>query len=138
MFDKLPFIRSHERRYRYAPASGLPATGQSVEQVRDAWADIHASDARIIQELQADNEQVSALLSTVTDLATEMTRQVEAARHLMNVLSMRTETGVAPFRLNEDATTDNIEILAHAVLDLQAKLEGTEVPAFILAGVTVN
>lgn len=93
--------------------------------------------------LKNDAAKIAALENQVEILSAIIERQSEvtqAARHLMQVMTMRGENGPV-FHLNRDpeeeiepAEAANISIIGHAVLDLQAKLDGTELPHFCIPG----
>lgn len=74
-------------------------------------------------------------METLSMIIERQAQTIEAARHLMNVLCLRSESGPV-FKLREDSADplndDHVSmcLLSHAVLDLQAKLEGTEPPGF--------
>jgi hypothetical protein len=60
---------------------------------------------------------------------TEQGDIILAARHLIDVMAMKSADGQPVFRLNDD-TRRNHDILIHAVMNLQARLNGTELPSF--------
>lgn len=87
----------------------------TTDQVRDSW---HAEYLMALETIEQ-----------LTNLLAEASEVTSSARHLMTVMAMRTVDGEGCFLLNKpDDHASNL--LRHAVLDLQARLEGSEVPSF--------
>lgn len=78
--------------------------------------------------------QVAAL----TELLEEQMLITDAARTVIGALGMLSGDGTPVFSLNEDQPPEAVMILRTAVLDLQGRLDGTEIPAFVLKGVTLQ
>jgi hypothetical protein len=76
-------------------------------------------------------ETLQEQLNLATEIALRQSATVTAARHLMRVLASHSAT--APiFKLNDEHDDASIELIRHAVLDLQSTLEGTPTPALCL------
>lgn len=117
---------SYERQHPLPHAAEMAALaeaqeGPTVDEVRENWT-------------QAYNDQ-TALLDTITNELAAAIEIVDEARNLMRVIALRGRGGVPLFTVNETATQAEQAALQHAVLALQARLAGEEVPALVTFGV---
>jgi hypothetical protein len=83
---------------------------------------------------------VDELLETIemlTEIVEGTTETLTAARHLMLVLVQTTTAGEPIFKLNVE-DDHQAEILRHAILRLNATLEGSDTPKLALTGRTIN
>jgi hypothetical protein len=115
MFGKLLKRRRDRRDVDYSTLNYMTA---ELPQ-RDPAADL----------AQVQDEQINLLMGMVERQAV----QVSAARHLMDVMALRSLEGNPVFQLadgGEDPTS--VEMIRHAVVDLWAKLDGHELPEFLL------
>lgn len=76
------------------------------------------------------NEQTSVLEAVIVALQ-EQTAIVDQARNLMNVMARRIAVGTPLFLFCDDGDPGEADELRHAVLSLQAMLEGTELPPMV-------
>lgn len=80
---------------------------------------------------KAYDEQNDVLAEVVTHLE-EATAVVDAARAFMTVLAQRSRGGVPLFLINDAASPGEADALRHAIVTLQAHLEGTELPQMVM------
>lgn len=89
----------------------------TVDEVREEWHALY-------------DEQTGVLESVVAALEAQ-TAIVDQARNLMVVLAQRTHSGNALFLINDHAGPGEADTLRHAIVTLQAMLEGTELPDMV-------
>lgn len=104
--------------FRKNPAHVAQAIEDSqVEQVRDGWASLYA--------------QQSDMLEAVVHQLGEQANIIVLARNFMTVVAQRTHGDAALFVINEAAAPGEADMLRHAIVSLQAALEGTELPTMV-------
>jgi hypothetical protein len=106
---------------RLQPLPGFEEMVQAME------AEAQSLDfAPTYEELREENE---LLTETVQDYATT----VAAARHLLQVMIQASAAGKPLFAINdEELDLQSRRMLRHAIISLDATLEGTEPPAIAL------
>ena len=77
------------------------------------------------EALEAENKMLTELLGVHGETEAK-------ARHLMNVLGLVSSSGKPCFYLNDQHDEEALDLIRHAILDLQATLDGTEPPALAL------
>jgi hypothetical protein len=123
MFKDNPFLRRvRGETYTHEVTTPLPA-GDDVPLDVMFPGFVEASMPTIEDVLRAQ-------IALQEEVLLQQAHITAAARHLIDVLAMKSAGGPV-FRLNEDNSL-NHELVMHAVMDLQAKLNGTELPAFCL------
>lgn len=108
----------------------IPHDGTFDEKMLQVAHDALEADPRdprdeLIETLQ---EQLAMALG----IAARSGAMVAAARHLMDVFNQVAGDGTPLFDINEAHVEGDREILRHAILDLNAKLAGSEAPAFCI------
>ncbi|SFJ51480.1 hypothetical protein SAMN03159338_1625 [Sphingomonas sp. NFR04] len=88
--------------------------------------------------LQETNTALSESLAAVTAALEELAQTETAARAFMDVLAIRGSGGIPLFRANDDAAPADIQMLKHAVLTLQARLEGAPLPELVTLDRVLN
>ncbi|WP_239435924.1 hypothetical protein [Sphingomonas sp. ACRSK] len=81
--------------------------------------------------LQEAYDAQTDVLETVVAHLEEATAVVDAARNFMTVLAQRTHGGAPLFLINDNAASGEADTLRHAIVTLQAHLEGTELPQLV-------
>lgn len=79
-------------------------------------------------------EQQTCVLENVTAALEAQTKIADVARVFMAVLAQRAAGGHPLFLINENGDPGDAETLRHAIVSLQAVLEGCEMPAMVAVG----
>lgn len=92
----------------------------------------HQVEAPTYEQLAAEHEMLLDVIDTHADT-------YRAAQQLIETLCMVSEPGVPIFVLNsEELDANSVELLRHAVLNLQATITGTEPPQLALEGRSIQ
>jgi hypothetical protein len=103
----------------------------TIEEVRDQWAALYADQSDQLEQTVRKLDEANGAIEHLIGVE-------EAARQLMEVMNLMVDRGTPVFSLNDAATAVDRDAMVHAVTFLRARLQGTEVPAFIKAAMVTH
>ena len=113
----------------YERVNPLPHCAFSAAMTELADTQEAGEDAAVA--LQEAYDAQTDVLETVVAHLEEATAVVDAARNFMTVLAQRTHGDAPLFLINDNAAPGEADTLRHAIVTLQAHLEGTELPQLV-------